>query len=131
MKYLLENEQRSLLKALRDSKSATRDRVAIELTLHTGLRVQELRLLNVGDVFNGMIIKDHLVIRAETAKRCKAREVFMNSHITKVFKGFIGFKRERGESLDPQAPLFVSKKKGRIGQRTIQDILRSGLLNQV
>jgi hypothetical protein len=78
-----------------------------------------------------MIIKDHLVIRAETAKRCKAREVFMNSHITKVFKGFIGFKRERGESLDPQAPLFVSKKKGRIGQRTIQDILRSGLLNQV
>lgn len=134
MKYLLEPEQRQLLKTLRDSKSATRDRTIIELTLHTGLRVQELRLLNVSDVFNGMIIKDHLQIRAETAKRCKAREVFLNSHISKVLKAFIGFKRERGESLDPHAPLFVSKKGGRVGQRTLQDMaerrfLKAGLVD--
>lgn len=122
MKYLLENEERALLKALRDSKTATRDLTIVELVLHTGLRVQELRLLNVGDVFNGMIIRDHLAVRAETAKRCKAREIFLNSHISKVLKAFIAFKRARGESLEPAAPLFVSKKGGRVGQRTLQDM---------
>lgn len=122
MKYLLEHEERALLKVLRDSKTATRDLTIVELVLHTGLRVQELRLLNVGDVFNGMIIRDHLVVRAETAKRCKAREVFLNSHITKILKAFIAYKRAHGESIEPIAPLFVSKKAGRIGQRTLQDI---------
>ncbi len=122
MKYLLETEERALLKTLRDSKSATRDRTIVELVLHTGLRVQEVRLLNVGDVFNGMAIRDHLVVRAETAKRGRAREVYLNSHVSKVLKAFIAFKRARIESLEPQAPLFISKKGGGVGQRTLQDI---------
>lgn len=134
MKYLLEHEERALLKALRDSKTATRDLAIIELALHTGLRVQELRFLNVGDVFTGMIIRDHLAVRAETAKRCKAREVFLNSHVSKILKAFIAFKRARGESMEPAAPLFVSKKAGRVGQRTLQDMVekwfeRAGLMD--
>jgi site-specific recombinase XerD len=122
MKYLLEHEERALLKALRDSKTATRDQTIIELVLHTGLRCQEVRLLNVGDIFNGMVIRDHLMVRAETAKRCKGREIFLNSHISKVLKAFIAYKRTRGESMEPKAPLFVSKKGGRMGQRTLQDM---------
>lgn len=122
MKYLLENEERTLLKTLRDSKSATRDRTIVELVLHTGLRCQETRLLNVGDIFNGLVIRDHLSVRAETAKRCKGREIFHNSHASKVLKAFIAFKRAKGESMEPQAPLFVSKKGGRVGQRTLQDM---------
>lgn len=134
MKYLLEHEERTLLKALRDSKSATRDLTIIELVLHTGLRVQELRLLNVGDVFNGIIIRDHLAVRAETAKRCKAREIFLNSHISKVLKAFIVYKRAHGESMEPNAPLFVSKKGGRTAQRTLQDMaekwfVKAGLID--
>jgi len=134
MKYLLEHEERTLLKTLRDSKSAIRDLTIFELVLHTGLRVQEVRLLNVADIFNGMVIRDHLVVRAETAKRCKAREVFLNSHISKVLKSFIAFKRAKGESMEPQAPLIVSKKAGRVGQRTLQDMAekwfeRAGLTN--
>lgn len=134
MKYLLENEERALLKTLRDSKSAARDRTIVELVLHTGLRVQECRLLNVGDVYNGMVIRDHLMVRAETAKRCKAREIFLNSHISKVLKAFVVFKREGGESVEPGAPVFISKKGGRIGQRTLQDMAekwytRAGLVD--
>lgn len=123
MKYLLEHEERALLKALRDSKTATRDQTIFELVFHTGLRVQEVRLLNIGDIFNGMIIRDHLVVRAETAKRCKAREIFLNSHISKVLKAFIAYKRAKGESMEPGAPLFVSKKGNRMGQRTMQDMV--------
>ncbi len=122
MKYLLEHEERALFKTLRDSKTATRDRTIIELILHTGLRIQEVRLLNVSDVFNGLTIREHLMVRAETAKRCKAREVFLNSHVSKVLKAFIAYKRTRGESMEPQAPLFVSKKGGRIAQRSLQDM---------
>ncbi len=123
MKYLLENEQRQLLKALRDSKSSLRDLAIVELVLHTGLRIQELRLLNVSDLFDGTTIRSHLTIRAETAKRCKSREVFLNRHIVQVLKGFIRYKRSVEESVDPQAPLFVSKKSNRMGQRTLQDMI--------
>lgn len=122
MKYLLEHEERELLKTLRDSKSAIRDRTIVELTLNTGLRVQEIRLLNVSDIWNGLTPRSHLVVRPETAKRCKAREVFLNSHIAKVLKEYIRWKREKGESMEPEAPLFISKKGGRVGQRTLQDM---------
>lgn len=134
MKYLLETEERVLLKALRDSKSALRDQIIIELVLHTGLRVQELRLLNVGDVFNGLTLRSHMTVRAETAKRCKAREIFLNTHLKKQLKSFLNYKRASLEALDPKAPLFVSRKKARMGQRTLQDMaekwfLKAGLAN--
>lgn len=132
MKYLLEHEQRQLLKSLRDSSSGTRDRTIIELVLNTGLRIQEVRLLNVSDIWSGLKLRDHLVVRPETAKRGKAREIYLNTHISKVLRQFIVFKRSRGESLEPQSPLFVSKKGNRVGQRTLQDMvekwfIRSGL----
>lgn len=122
MKYLMENEERKLLKTLRDSKSAVRDLVIVELVLNTGLRVQETRLLNVGDVFDGLTVRDHLQVRKETAKRCKAREIYLNRLIRKLLKRFLTFKREKGESLSPKAPLFISKKGNRMGQRTLQDM---------
>jgi site-specific recombinase XerD len=122
MKYLLEHEEHQLLKSLRDSKSATRDRTIIELVLHTGLRIQELRLLNVSDIWNGMILRGHLTVRAETAKRAKSREIFLNSHIIKVLKAYLQYCKSKGP-LGPNDPLFVSKKRGRVGQRTLQDMV--------
>lgn len=133
MKYLLENEQRSLLKTLRDSKNGVRDRTIIELVLHTGLRIQECRMLNVSDVFDGLSMRDHLHVRKETAKRCKAREIYLNSHVRKVLKCYIRHMRETCKSLEP-TPLFISKKGNRCGQRTLQDMvakwyIRAGLID--
>lgn len=122
MKYLLEHEQRLLLKILRDSSSAARDRTVVELVLNTGLRIQELRLLNISDIWDGLKIRDHLIVRPETAKRSNAREIFLNSHAAGVLKGFIRWKRTQGKSLDPLDPLFVSKRGNRMGQRTLQDM---------
>jgi integrase/recombinase XerC len=132
MKYLLEPEQRQLLKTLRDSNSALRDYMIIELVLHTGVRIQELKLPNVSDIFNGMTVRSHLTIRAETAKRCKEREIFLNTYIRKRLKHYIAWKKTRSEPTQPLSPLFISKKKGRIGQRTLQDtaerwFMRAGL----
>lgn len=134
MKYLMEKEERELLKVLRDFKRVMRDRTIIELTLHTGLRLQELRLLNVGDLYDGLKIRSHLLVRPETAKRCKPREIYINRYILKRLGDFIRYKRAKGESMESSAPLFVSKKGGRIGQRTLQDLIekwfiRAGLVD--
>ncbi len=128
MKYLLEQEERQLLKALRDSRTSLRDLTIIELVLHTGLRIQELRLLNVSDIWNGLTLRSHLVVRAETAKRFKSREVFLNSHICKVLKTFLKWKRSVGQGMGPNEPLFISKKRERVGQRTLQDMVERWFL---
>lgn len=128
MKYLMEHEERELLKVLRDSKSALRDRIIIELVLHTGLRIQEVRLLNVGDVYDGLKIRSHLMVRPETAKRCKAREVYLNKYISKQLGEFMRYKRTEGQVMVPSAPLFISKKGGRVGQRTLQDLAEKWLV---
>lgn len=122
MKYLIDIEQRQLLRILRDSRSSRRDLMIIELVLHTGLRLRELRMLNVGDVFNGTYVRSHLIVRAETAKRCKSREIFLNSYISKRLRHFITYKNGKGESLESTASLFISKKGNRLGQRSIQDL---------
>ena len=122
MKYLLEPEERRLHQILADSRSATRDRVIIELVLNTGLRIQEARLLNVGDLFDDHEIKRHLVVRAETAKRCKAREIPLNSAIRPLLADFMKWKHKKGESADPSAPLFISRSGNRIAQRSLQDL---------
>ncbi len=75
MKYLLEQEERLLLAALKDSKSAVRDYMLIDLILNTGLRLNEVRNLTVEDVRESVSIRSHLTVRPETAKRCKAREI--------------------------------------------------------
>lgn len=82
-----------------------------------------MRLLDISDIWNGLKLRTHLIIRPETAKRCRSREIYLNSYISKVLKGYIRWKRKRGDSLKPHVPLFVSKKRNRIGRRTIQDMV--------
>src|SRR5690606_11540768 len=53
---------------------------------------------------------------------------------SKALKTFLAFKRARGESMELGAPLFVSKKGDRVGQRALQEMaekwfLKAGLLN--
>lgn len=75
MKYLLEKEERLLLAVLKESKSATRDYMLIDLILNTGLRLNEVRSLTVRDVKESVAIRSHLIVRPETAKRGKSREI--------------------------------------------------------
>lgn len=123
MKYLLEAEERKLLKVLKDSKSATRDYAIISLVLHTGLRLQECRLLNMGDIWDGYSIRRHLLVRPETAKRCKAREIPLNKSCRVLLELFIKWKKRSGESVDEEYPLFTSRRRQRLGQRTLQDMI--------
>lgn len=140
-KFLSENEQRQLIKTLREVKGsdtllgrqAERDCCIIEAALNTGLRRQELAGLNVGDVWN----KDRLWVRPEIAKGKRGAHVPLNKHIQGVFRQFIKAKLgHRRESINDDAPLFTSRLGGRMTPRALNDIvelwmIRSGLCTTV
>jgi integrase len=76
------------------------------------LRATELVSLNVGDVrdTNGQI-KTYVTIRPETAKFEKKRKIRIGEKVKSALKGFIEYKRSNGESIEDDAPLFVSRKR--------------------
>lgn len=130
MKYLTENEEKILLKTVREIKGtkAERDAVIIDFMLCTGLRAAELVGLNVGDVRS----KEKLHVRADIAKRGKERFVPICADAQRMMKRFISVKLALKESIRDDAPLFVSRNNGRLAKRSLQELvegwmIRSGL----
>jgi integrase len=77
--------------------------------------------LNVGDVYNGNgRPRIRIRIRPEIAKRGKVGDVFLPDKLVAKLRRFRAFKRQRGESLDSDAPLFCSQSRKRISKRRVQ-----------
>jgi len=115
---LTQAEQRTILRA---TAKNTRDHTIYSLALGTGLRLGEIVGLNVGDVFNGNgRPRTRVRIRREIAKRGKAGDVFLPDKLVVKLKRFRAFKKERRESLDPDAPLFCNQSRTRISKRRVQ-----------
>ena len=117
------------VKSISDSfsgKYATRDKAIFLLGLCIGSRVSELCQLKVLDVWRNEKPVATLIIRPETAKRKKARRVpiDVNPIAQNIISEFIKWKRKEGESLDPEAPLFVSQKGGHLKRVQIHRILK-------
>lgn len=129
MKYLTIDEQKALVRTVRDTKGAERDYVIIETILHTGLRAAEAAVLTVGDVRN----RQRLYVRPEMAKRGKGRFVPLNVRIQDVLRKWLARKMSSlHESIEDSAPLFVSRLGGRLSKRSLQEavehwMIRSGL----
>ena len=115
---LTQAEQRTILRA---TAKNTRDHTIYSLALGTGLRLGEIVGLNVGDVFNGDgRPRTRVRIRREIAKRGKAGDVFLPDKLVAKLKRFRAFKKERSESLEPDAPLFCNQSRTRISKRRVQ-----------
>ena len=111
-------EQRTILRA---TAKHARDHLVISLALGTGLRLGEIVGLNVGDVFNGNgRPRTRIRIRREIAKRGKAGDVFLPDKLVAKLRRLRRFKKERGESFDPNAPLFCNQSRTRISKRRVQ-----------
>ena len=123
-KYLNEQEQAKLLTTLKDRRSANRDYMLIHLALKTGLRVAELRGLNISDIYIGKDVKKTLIVREEIAKGKKQRKVALNADIRKHLQKFYSYKKKAKESLADDSPLFVSRNKNRISTDAVQDLTR-------
>ena len=140
-KFLSENEQRQLVKTVKEVKGsdtllgrqAERDYVIIETALNIGLRREELTLLNVGDVRN----KERLWVRPEVAKGGKGAMVPISRYMQGLFRQFIKAKlSSRKESINDDAPLFVSRLGERLSPRAVNDIvelwmIRAGLFTAI
>lgn len=115
---LTQSEQRLIL---RTTAKNIRDHTIYSLALGTGLRLGEIVGLNVGDVYNGNgHPRTRIRIRPEIAKRGKPGDVFLPDKLDAKLRRFKEFKKRRGESFEPDAPLFCSQSRRRISKRRVQ-----------
>lgn len=119
--YLTEAEEKVLFNFLknRKDKQAERDFVLLKLCRVTGLRRGEALALNVSDVMG----KGQIEINERIAEKGATGEVYLPVETQEILRRFLRLKREWKESLEDDAPLFVSKKGGRLSLRAFNDIM--------
>jgi integrase/recombinase XerC len=115
-KALEPDEQRRLLKVIAQSQSL-RNRVLVLTMLHCGLRISELRGLNIGDVLLSAR-KHELIVRC--GKNAKRRVVPINTDLASVMREYLA----SGGLSDTESPLFVSQKGNRLSVQAIDQIVR-------
>jgi integrase/recombinase XerC len=133
MNYLMEQEEKRLLKTVHEikGKKAERDYMILFLGFNTGLRLDEIIGLNVGDVRG----KEKLYVRPDTTKatvkqadgtkRPKGRMIPLSKKLQQEIRSFIKLKLKWREGIQDEAPLFVSKKGARLSRRALQEMFKS------
>jgi site-specific recombinase XerD len=107
-------------------KYEVRDRALFLIGLYTGARISELISLNVGDVWQHEKVVKTLELRKAITKGKKTRQVPLNLEARENIESLIDWKRSQGERLDPDVPLFVSRKKnGRLTRIQAHRILQA------
>ncbi len=119
---LTQSEQKLILRA---TAKHPRDHLIISMALGTGLRIGELLGLNVCDVFapDGTP-KTRIRVRPEIAKRGRAGDVFLPDRLVPKLRRFWRFKKERGEDVEPAAPLSCAQSRRRLSRRRVQFLWR-------
>jgi len=122
-KTLTEAEQTALLAVTGQHVAGYRDHMVFAVALGTGLRESEIAALDVGDVVNRNGNARRRV-ELRVFKRCTdhrtPQEVLLGDDLRHKLNRYLAWKRDRGESLDPSAPLFVSRKGNRISTRRMR-----------
>jgi integrase/recombinase XerC len=119
--YLTEAEEKVLFNFMknRKDKQAERDYVLLKLCRMTGLRRGEALALNICDVMG----KGQIEVNERIAEKGAIGEVYLPIEMQDILKRFLKLKREWKESLEDNAPLFVSKKGGRLSPRSFNDVM--------
>ena len=106
-------EVKALLDGTARSDDDLRDHVLFSIALGTGLRVSECVALNVGDVANGRGAKGVWTLRPECTKGGRGGTVALPDRLRRKVSRFLQWKVEHGESVEDDAPVFVSRGGGR------------------
>jgi site-specific recombinase XerD len=116
-----------------DGTFAERNRTMLVCGIAMALRATELVSLTVGDCIKNdgdtfaslsTRVKTYIAIRPETAKRKKERKIRIGEEVREAIANFIAYKTENGESLAPDAPLFVSRQGGHMRRQTLFALMR-------
>lgn len=125
---LTESEVARLLKVTGEHRAGFRDHVILAVALGTGLREHEIAGLDVGDVMHedGRIRRRiQLRVFKRSNPNLADQQVLVPDALAYKLGRFMQWKRGRGESLEPSAPLFVSRRGKRIAKRTIRHAFRT------
>lgn len=118
---LTEREQKLLLKVTGEHRPGYRDHVLYAMALGTGLREHELIALLVGDVFRDGKPKRRLLLSVfKGAERTGGmQEVLLSESLRGKLRRFWAWKARERESLEADAPLFVSRLGRRLSLRQV------------
>ena len=106
---------------LRTTLSAPRDHLLYSMALGTGLRLSELLGLNVGDVSaDRQEVRRRVTLDPATTKGGRRGEVFLPERLIPKLQQFLSWKRENGQAVAFDAPLFVSGQGRRLSPRAAQ-----------
>jgi site-specific recombinase XerC len=118
---LTEREQEALLLATREHP---RDHVLYAMALATGLRAHELVSLDVGDVFDAAGEPKRRVLlrvfKGDGRGVDDLQEVVLSEALRAKLAGLRAWKAANGESVAPDAPLFVSQRGLRLSTRQLR-----------
>lgn len=120
---LTETELHLLLKTTGQHRNGFRDHVIFSLALGTALREHEILALDVGDVFadDG---RSRRRVQLRVFKRSNddvdAQEIVLPDALRAKLDKFYGWKKRAGQSVTPDAPLFVSRRKQRLSKRQVR-----------
>lgn len=119
--YLTEFEEKKLFHFLRDRKDcqAERDFVLLKLMRSTGLRRAEIVALDVADVYG----KDRIILTGRIAVKGGIGDIYLPVEIQELLRRFMKQKKEWGEGLADDDPLFVSKKGNRLELSTVNRLV--------
>jgi len=130
IKCLTPQEEKRFLDILKNRKDAERSYMLYHLMLVTGLRISEALSLNVEHADRAKV---EIKVKGwtkkgkrspERAKRVEGKDrykaVYFPKALQKHLKDYLRVKAKRGESLAPEAPLFVSRNSMRISPRQVQ-----------
>jgi integrase/recombinase XerC len=122
---MTEGEQRSLLKTTGEDARGFRDHVIFSVALGTALREHEILALDVGDVFDPDG-RPRRRVSLRVFKRSNddsaMQEVVLPDNLRAKLDKYRGWKKRGGESLDADAPLFVSRNGNRLSARQLRQL---------
>lgn len=124
-KYLSLDESKQLLETVEseDNRNQKRDYAIITLFLNCGMRLSELVNISINDInFNECKLN---VI----GKGNKERTIYLNHACMSAIKDYLLERPKEGIKYDSINALFLSERRERISNRTVQSIVRKELLN--
>lgn len=113
-------EEETLLNVLNKRKDAERAHMLYRLMLVTGLRISEALSLNVEDATRAKVDVRVKGWTRDGEKSIRLKTVYFPKALQAHLARFLRFKRRKGESLAPAAPLFVSRESARLSCRQVQ-----------